>query len=189
MRKLVIFMALLSIVACADYRCYELSSELVCVTDSRPCTDSLFDIEKTYNAREIELQYVVRNNTGEDVCLPLRSLSCDSHGSYISAELVDGSDTIRPTFHVMASSDKTGVIRAGDSLNIAVRLFCFPDWGNENCNVETDVKDIVSRLRLEYHRDDADACKPAVPATLSFPVNPATFSLKLIPRGASMDAQ
>lgn len=166
----------------------EVRPELLCIKDSKPCTDSLVKVRGGYNERFLELVYSVKNSTDKKLYLPIRAyLFNDSIKSTISVYLENQNDTIKPIFRINKIPYNKDVIDAGDSMLIFVRLYNFPSWQKKWCNVNTDAEDIVSKLRLRYVRSDKDVNNTAKRISITFDDNPKNYKHYVIPRGSSID--
>lgn len=147
----------------------KLCSRIISVTDNKPYADSLYENnESSYNARKIDFLYVVKNNTGKKIYLPIHTSYNDKLHSYVSAQLINGKDTITPLYSIDKVPYKSDIINAGDSMLIFVRLYQFYRWQTQWCNVNTDIRDILSMIRLNYHKSQADINKELKNVDLEF---------------------
>lgn len=179
--RILIWACLILLIACS--KDYELRPCSLYITDSKPCTDSLAEIRKnSYNARTLDLQFVIKNNTGKSLCIPIKTVN----PSNISVCLTNEQDTIIPKFTVKKVPYNTNIINEGDSIRLFVKLYRFPDWQSDWCNVNTDVKQIISMLRISYHGGDcSDTSTDKV--VLKFDEIQSNYTLYVIPPGAIID--
>lgn len=141
----------LLLVACNSNNTYTLTPKSLYIKDSKPCTDSLYEVwGRSYNGREIEFQFVVNNNTDEKLYLPLSAWNRKNTDS-ISVCFINGTEKIVPYFSVKKVPFDSDFINANDSMRIFVKLYGFPEWQKDWCNVNLEIEDIISKLRITYY--------------------------------------
>ena len=185
--KILLFAIFFCIIACNSNE--EVSSKLLCITDSKPCTDSLYETQRSsYNARYIKFVYVVKNNTQRKLYLPIRTdLFNDTINSTISACLVNKDDTIKPIYKISKIPYNKDVINEGDSMLIYVEFYHFYKWQRKWCNVNTGAKDILNMLRLKYIKSDKDVNNSVKRADIIFESTPQKYLHYEVKRGSSID--
>ena len=94
---------ILCLCGCADYATREVEGEFIAVTDSKPCSDSLYSEWAEHgnfsNPRYIELQYLIHNYTEKKMYLPIKTWSDSTVNSSIIVYFLNKTDTIRPIYY------------------------------------------------------------------------------------------
>jgi hypothetical protein len=184
-KKVLFFVLMACIISCQTK--YETNARFVCVIDSKPCTDSLYEIEgRYYNGRTIKFRYLIINDTPESVYLPIKTRSNDIVSSHINVFFANGHDTIVPKYDITKVPFNSDIIEADDSMWVDVEIFRFPDWQNANITVNTDVHDIANMLRVEYCKDVKDRNPQFNQYDLDFEQNHPNVNYFEIPRGSNI---
>lgn len=184
-KKVLFFVLMACIISCQTK--YETNARFVCVIDSKPCTDSLYEIEgRYYNGRTIQFRYLIKNDTPESIYIPIRARSHKNVSSNIKIFLVNENDTIVPKYGITKIPFDSDIINAGDSMWINIEIFRFPDWQNANITVNTDVHDIANMLRVEYCKDVKDRNPQFNQYDLEFELNHPNVNYFEIPRGSNI---
>lgn len=180
-KKIVFCVLIACIVGCQTE--YKTNAKFVCVTDSKPCTDSLYEIEgRHYNGRNIQFRYLIKNDTQESMYIPIRTRNNENHSS-VKILLVNEKDTIVPKYEIKKIPFDSDIINVGDSMWINIEIFRFPDWQNDKITVNTDVHDIVNMLRVEYIKDVKDKKIGFNQYDVKFEQNHPNVNYFEIPRG------
>lgn len=185
-KNILFFVLMACIISCQTE--YKTKARFICVTDSKPCTDSLYEIEgHHYNGRNIKFRYLVKNDTPENIYLPIRTWSNKNVSSNIKIFLVNGKDTIVPKYDIKKIPFNSDIINAGDSMWIDIEIFRFPDWQNDKITVNADVHDIVNMLKVEYCKDPRDKNTQVNHYDLEFEKSHQNVIYYVIPPGCNID--
>lgn len=186
--KMGIITCFVLIIMCACDNTYKLKTKSLYITDSKPCTDSLYEVwNHSYNGRQIELQFVVENSTNKKLYLPLSTWYKKSTDS-ISVCLTNGKEKIVPYFSVKKVPYDSDIINVNDSMRIFIRICRFPEWQEKWCNANTNIHDIISMLRVSYYSNDSPMKHIEKKAKIEFDKVITKYSLFEIPSGGNIDS-
>lgn len=186
-KKLLVICVLIQMTFVACNSIYNLTPKILYVKDSKPCTDSLYEVwGHYYNAREIELQFVVKNRTGEDLYLPLSTHLFPKDDS-ISVCLSNGQECITPVYYIKKVPYDSDIIRANESMRIIIKILSFPEWQRDWCNVSMDIEEIISKLKITYKSNKDYPDKTLKKANLIFDEKITDYTIYEIPSGRSID--
>lgn len=181
------------ICGCIPESVQEVQAEFISVTDSKPCTDSLYiewtkerDCPKTVNPRFIELLYVIKNFSSETIYVPLKGWNDSVVESSIIVDLIDENKTIKPIVNIKKIPYDSNYINPGDSMIVFVELNHFDKWASKRINTNTDIDTILSIMRLQYSKSIIDKKDGYEIPNIKFDNKPQYNYV--IPRGASIDA-
>ena len=171
--------------------CHEentLNAKFVRVDDSKPCTDSLYEVnDKIYNARKLDFTFLVKNNTYREFFVPIRTLSDESVYSYVKVFFVDKGETIIPKYEIKKIPYDSNIVNPNDSMWIIVHVFRIPDWQKGNITVNTSVFDMVDKLRVEYCKNPKDNSSSLKQSDLFFEKKSPNVEYYELPRGGVVD--
>ena len=152
-KTFLIAIILLCLCGCVNDTKKIVKGEFLSVTDSKPCSDSLYAewSKKGHyiNPRNIELCYVIHNYTDEKMYIPIQTMSDSTVKSSINVSFMDKTDTIHPHFYVKKSPYNSNYICSGDSMLLFITISQFHKWGKKGINVNTDLDTLIKRLHLE----------------------------------------
>lgn len=179
---IILFFLLLSLCGC-NTKIKETSmnaffSELI---DTKPCTDSI-NLENmefcVFNKRRIVLKFLIHNNLGKDIYLPIRSFFggyTDTVNTNIKVYFVNGKDTLFPYCSIGRIPSRETIIYKGDSIRLKIEIGCFQEWGNEEVGVKTDIRTLISKLHLEYCKSSDDIYENYDPPIIKFDTIPNVY--------------
>jgi len=151
---------LLCLYGCANDAKRIVYGEFLSVTDSRPCSDSLY-AEWTghgniINPRYIEFQYVIHNYTDEKMFLPVQTWSDSTVESSIIVYFIDKTDTIYPHYFVKKSPYNSNYLCQGDSMTLFITINQFEKWSEKGIGVSTSLDTLLNKVHLEYCKSPKD---------------------------------
>ena len=139
---------------CANDATKIVQGEFICVTDSKPCSDSLYvewSKKGNYtNSRSIELQYVIHNYSDKKIYFPIQTLADSTVKSSIKLYFIEKTDTIYPHFYVKKSPYNSNYICKGDSMILFIVISQFQKWSKKGINVSTSLDTLIKKMHLEY---------------------------------------
>lgn len=178
----IVFQMLL--VACNNT--FTLTPKSLYITDSKPCTDSLYEVwNHSYNGREIRLQFVIENSTDEKLYLPLSTWYRKKTDS-ISVCFTNGKEEIVPYFSVKKIPYNSDFINAHDSIRIFIKLCRFPEWQKDWCNANSNIEEIIPKLRIK-HFSSNNQSKKIKKAIIRFDNVITKYIIYEIPSGGNID--
>lgn len=186
-KKVLVICVLIQMTFVACNNIYNLTPKILYVKDSKPCTDSLYEVwGHYYNARTIELQFIVKNCSGEDLYLPLSTYLTPKDGS-IYVCLSNGQECITPNYSIKKVPYDSDIISANDSMRIFIKILSFPKWQRDWCNVGMDIEEIMSKLKITYKNNKDYPEKTPKKANLIFDEKFTDYAIYEIPSGGSID--
>ena len=145
---------------CANNTTKIVQAEFLGVTDSKPYADSLcLELSKEghyNNPRDIELCFVIHNDTYEKIYLPIHTTFDSIAKSSINVFFMDRTDTIRTNYIVKKIPYDTNYICKGDSMIIRILITGLYKLTKDDINVNTCLDTLISKLRLEYNKSPKD---------------------------------
>lgn len=143
----------------------EINAEFCILIDTRIRTDSIDSLYPSprgmgnCNTRSLNMSYIIRNNSNEDIYLPVKSFCgerTDTADTNIKVYFVNGKDTIYPRCRISRVPYKEKIVSARDSITLKVEISCLGEWSNKDIDVTTDIKTLISKLHLEYCKNPDD---------------------------------
>lgn len=143
----------------------EINAEFCILIDTRIRTDSIDSLYPSprgmgnCNMRSLNMSYIIRNNSNEDIYLPVKSFCgerTDTADTNIKVYFVNGKDTIYPRCRISRVPYKEKIVSARDSITLKVEISCLGEWSNKDIDVTTDIKTLISKLHLEYCKNPDD---------------------------------
>ena len=171
-----------------------LDAEFRILIDTKLCTDSIDSLFpsprgiENRNKRRLYLRYIIRNNSNEDIYLPVTSFwgeRTDTADTNIKVYFVNGKDTIYPRCRIGRVPYKEKIVSAGDSITLKMEISCFWEWSNKDFGVNTDIRTLISKLHLEYYKNPDDVYEDLGTPTIKFNSIPKEYYE--IPRGGSLE--
>ena len=151
---------LLCLCQCTNDATKKVQGEFLCVTDSKPYTDSIYAerLKEGYaiNKRVIELQYIIHNYTNDEIYLPIRTWTDSTANSFINVFFIDKKDTIYPVSYIKKVPFDSNFIIKGDSMRILIEIRDFEKWSKKGVDLDTSVDSLINRIHLEYHISSED---------------------------------
>lgn len=170
---------LLCFCGCVNDATKIVQSEFTCVTDSKPCSDSLYaEWSKGgifINTREIELCYTIHNDTKEIIYLPIRSWSDSTVESSIKVYFINEMDTICPHFYVKKIPYNSNHICKGDSTMLFITICQFYKWSKKGIDVNTSLDTLINRLHVVYNKSLKDVKKNSEIPNIKFDKLPMSY--------------
>lgn len=172
----------------------ETTAEFRILIDTKLCTDSIDSLYppprgmENRNKRCLYLRYIIRNNSNEDIYLPVTSFwgeRTDTADTNIKVYFANGKDTIYPRCRISRVPYKEEIVSAGDSITLKMEISCFWEWSNKDFGVNTDIRTLISKLHLEYCKSPNDICGKLETPIIKFDSIPKEYYE--IPRGGSLD--
>ena len=143
----------------------EINAEFCILIDTRIRTDSIDSLYPSprgmgnCNTRSLNMSYIIRNNSNEDIYLPVKSFCgerTDTADTNIKVYFANGKDTIYPRCRISRVPFKEEIVSAGDSITLKMEISCFWEWSNKDFGVNTDIRTLISKLHLEYCKNPDD---------------------------------
>lgn len=167
-------------------------AELVSVTDSKPCSDSVYieilneEPDSLWiNPRSIRLWFEIRNTTNKPIYLPMKNWTGSSMDeSFVQPYIVAKEDTIYPYARVTKIPYDNNIFTSGDSMLLFVDLRRFEKWSTKDINASTDLYTILAKVRLKYNRSPNDEKEGYKIPDIKFDTIPQFYYV--IPRGKNL---
>lgn len=155
---------LLSICSCSKTRYlknekanHTIVAQLITGRDSYSFSKSIYELEKEaypgrepYHTREIEMNFIIKNNSSFRYFFPYESLEYDSCHSYLKVWFQQDSLRVVPHYSLKRAPNDSLYLNPGDSITLIVRINRFPDWQVEGCDVNTHYSKLISMLQVDY---------------------------------------
>ena len=129
-------------------------------------SNAIYEVEKKahpdkepYHSRQLEVKYTIKNETDNIVFMPFNTLSNDTCYSHLNVWFQSDSTQVKPFYTVIRFPCNSVYINPGDSINLTLRFFRFPDWQIKGCDVHTHSTKLISMLKVEYIADSLDINK------------------------------
>ena len=178
----------LCLCGCTNKETRVVEGEFIAVTDSKPCSDSLYAVWSEHgnftNPRYLELPYLIHNYTEEKMYLPIKNRSDSMVDSSIDVYFLNKTDTIRPIYYIKKIPYNSSYINRGDSLILFIDIINFEEWSEKEINVSTNLDTLIDRLHLEYHKSQKDVKEGFVIPDIRFDNLPRFYYE--IPRGGNI---
>lgn len=154
-KKILLLLFAILTISCENR--YVINAKMICVEDSKPCTDSLYEIEgRRYNGRTLDFTYLIKNEMNEKLFIPINTRYRNTVLSHIKVYFIDNNDTIVPDYEIKKVPYNSEIINPNDSMWIIIHIFRIPDWQRGSITVNTNIHDIVRKLNIEYCEDSKD---------------------------------
>ncbi len=141
-------------------------ANLKAVGDTYSFSNAIYEVEKEahpdkepYHSRQLEVKYTIKNETDNIVFMPFNTLSNDTCYSHLNVWFQSDSTQVKPFYTVIRFPCNSVYINPGDSINLTLRFFRFPDWQIKGCDVHTHSTKLISMLKVEYIADSLDINK------------------------------
>ena len=143
--------------------CDFIEANLKIAGDTYSFSNYIYELEKEahpdkelYHSRQLEVTYTIKNETENIVFVPLKLHDYETFGSHLNAWFETDSTKVKPYYDVIRFPCDSVYINPGDSIDLTLRFYRFPDWQINGCDVHTHITKLVSMLNVEYIADSLD---------------------------------